>query len=175
MRIPMNVGEAREKRAVGILLAHAHLHGNVIFVAKRLKIGMFVKEAVENVAPGAPLAAYFDENVFAGFFRLPARSIQVFFRMATIPVAIRKKRSEEHTSELQSRLHLVCRLLLEKKKKRTSSHATSGSCSSWSYTNTSRITSGPCQSRLRVLSSRPGECRMSHEAAWDLRFSQLNV
>src|SRR2546422_4981830 len=28
-------------------------------------------------------------------------------------------RSEEHTSELQSRLHLVCRLLLEKKKKRT--------------------------------------------------------
>src|SRR2546429_6666713 len=27
-----------------------------------------------------------------------------------------EKRSEEHTSELQSRLHLVCRLLLEKKK-----------------------------------------------------------
>src|SRR2546429_1337711 len=30
-----------------------------------------------------------------------------------------EKRSEEHTSELQSRLHLVCRLLLEKKKKQT--------------------------------------------------------
>src|SRR2546422_8008201 len=30
----------------------------------------------------------------------------------------RSGRSEEHTSELQSRLHLVCRLLLEKKKKR---------------------------------------------------------
>src|SRR5256884_3758937 len=29
-------------------------------------------------------------------------------------------RSEEHTSELQSRLHLVCRLLLEKKKKHAS-------------------------------------------------------
>src|SRR2546422_5052434 len=29
-------------------------------------------------------------------------------------------RSEEHTSELQSRLHLVCRLLLEKKKKKNS-------------------------------------------------------
>src|SRR2546422_5557384 len=29
----------------------------------------------------------------------------------------RRPRSEEHTSELQSRLHLVCRLLLEKKKK----------------------------------------------------------
>src|SRR5690625_6649479 len=31
---------------------------------------------------------------------------------------LRKKRSEEHTSELQSRGHLVCRLLLEKKKKK---------------------------------------------------------
>src|SRR2546422_8618915 len=31
----------------------------------------------------------------------------------------RLDRSEEHTSELQSRLHLVCRLLLEKKKKNT--------------------------------------------------------
>src|SRR6266436_2390396 len=31
-------------------------------------------------------------------------------------------RSEEHTSELQSRLHLVCRLLLEKKKKKKLSH-----------------------------------------------------
>src|SRR5687768_17993862 len=32
-------------------------------------------------------------------------------------ISARSKRSEEHTSELQSRLHLVCRLLLEKKKK----------------------------------------------------------
>src|SRR2546429_7133206 len=30
-----------------------------------------------------------------------------------------RRRSEEHTSELQSRLHLVCRLLLEKKKRYT--------------------------------------------------------
>src|SRR3712207_7965139 len=36
------------------------------------------------------------------------------------PVAVRplrQRRSEEHTSELQSRQYLVCRLLLEKKKK----------------------------------------------------------
>src|SRR2546422_6053017 len=32
------------------------------------------------------------------------------------------RRSEEHTSELQSRLHLVCRLLLEKKKKYHNPH-----------------------------------------------------
>src|SRR5689334_24719882 len=30
----------------------------------------------------------------------------------------RNRRSEEHTSELQSQFHLVCRLLLEKKKKK---------------------------------------------------------
>src|SRR2546429_4739937 len=40
----------------------------------------------------------------------------------SVPSAVRMlvtaERSEEHTSELQSRLHLVCRLLLEKKKKR---------------------------------------------------------
>src|SRR2546429_5681001 len=41
------------------------------------------------------------------------------------PAADRQRlgdRSEEHTSELQSRLHLVCRLLLEKKKKHTLEH-----------------------------------------------------
>src|SRR2546422_7542976 len=34
----------------------------------------------------------------------------------TRQLVARVQRSEEHTSELQSRLHLVCRLLLEKKK-----------------------------------------------------------
>src|SRR2546429_6730748 len=37
-------------------------------------------------------------------------------RKTVEPLAV-EFRSEEHTSELQSRLHLVCRLLLEKKKK----------------------------------------------------------
>src|SRR5437762_1168669 len=34
------------------------------------------------------------------------------------PVALLRERSEEHTSELQSPMYLVCRLLLEKKKKK---------------------------------------------------------
>src|SRR2546422_7898610 len=38
----------------------------------------------------------------------------------TVGAAAQVTRSEEHTSELQSRLHLVCRLLLEKKKRRLS-------------------------------------------------------
>src|SRR3712207_7507620 len=37
-------------------------------------------------------------------------------------------RSEEHTSELQSRQYLVCRLLLEKKKKSSLQHSTSRYC-----------------------------------------------
>src|SRR3712207_7429714 len=39
---------------------------------------------------------------------------RVMARIAIIP----RRRSEEHTSELQSRQYLVCRLLLEKKKKK---------------------------------------------------------
>src|SRR2546422_3164616 len=48
-------------------------------------------------------------------------------RMTYVPIRAAKNmtsearntRSEEHTSELQSRLHLVCRLLLEKKKQKS--------------------------------------------------------
>src|SRR2546429_3314385 len=43
----------------------------------------------------------------------------------------RSGRSEEHTSELQSRLHLVCRLLLEKKKKPCPSPSPSDHCYSY--------------------------------------------
>src|SRR2546429_4046746 len=41
---------------------------------------------------------------------------------STMPQKRNPIRSEEHTSELQSRLHLVCRLLLEKKKKNEHLH-----------------------------------------------------
>src|SRR5689334_23800952 len=44
----------------------------------------------------------------------PGLSVIISARFAT--------RSEEHTSELQSQFHLVCRLLLEKKKKKTMKH-----------------------------------------------------
>src|SRR2546422_1358432 len=50
-----------------------------------------------------------DDHLHAGTFRAALESGGV--------------RSEEHTSELQSRLHLVCRLLLEKKKKKKQQEA----------------------------------------------------
>src|SRR5215510_15849150 len=45
-----------------------------------------------------------------------AAQVSVTSAMASSPSSSRHARSEEHTSELQSRGHLVCRLLLEKKK-----------------------------------------------------------
>src|SRR5258707_4093068 len=70
--------------------------------------------------------------------KLPCVAVGVFGRFSTvcwnsmfmnryiglvlITSARDQDRSEEHTSELQSRQYLVCRLLLEKKKKYTSCH-----------------------------------------------------
>src|SRR5687768_18105595 len=48
--------------------------------------------------------------------RLPERQRARSVEHHLLDDALRLARSEEHTSELQSRLHLVCRLLLEKKK-----------------------------------------------------------
>src|SRR3712207_8029366 len=52
------------------------------------------------------------------FRRVPVPSVHSGTRCAADPhEGARVRRSEEHTSELQSRQYLVCRLLLEKKKK----------------------------------------------------------
>src|SRR2546422_2763629 len=50
------------------------------------------------------------------FFALAAHAGEDRLAAAAPPSLRRLVRSEEHTSELQSRLHLVCRLLLRKKK-----------------------------------------------------------
>src|SRR2546422_4903307 len=46
------------------------------------------------------------------------RDVDLAVGRPIVPAHTGRGRSEEHTSELQSRLHLVCRLLLEKKKKK---------------------------------------------------------
>src|SRR2546429_5086503 len=58
---------------------------------------------------------------YTTLFRSRAESLRMSPQtgLLTSMVAVAPGRSEEHTSELQSRLHLVCRLLLEKKKKTT--------------------------------------------------------
>src|SRR2546422_3085949 len=53
-----------------------------------------------------------------GYSQMGIEDIACVRALPNIPVIQPADRSEEHTSELQSRLHLVCRLLLEKKKKK---------------------------------------------------------
>src|SRR2546422_6713102 len=68
----------------------------------------------KNFAPGAKVS----------FSNPGIRVLETTVQKST-ELAARIQRSEEHTSELQSRLHLVCRLLLEKKKKKTNSKSPS--------------------------------------------------
>src|SRR2546422_7599161 len=59
------------------------------------------------------LGALLYAGMFTGLGYLFSAELE---RMAEGALRLGEWRSEEHTSELQSRLHLVCRLLLEKKK-----------------------------------------------------------
>src|SRR5438874_3414288 len=57
-------------------------------------------------------------------FRLRSRFLRISrSEVETFLAGMRAMRSEEHTSELQSRRDLVCRLLLEKKKKKAAEYA----------------------------------------------------
>src|SRR2546429_3022824 len=55
-------------------------------------------------------------TLFRSVTTVGAAGAQNVTRFAVRGIVLDMFRSEEHTSELQSRLHLVCRLLLEKKK-----------------------------------------------------------
>src|SRR2546429_3008839 len=80
-----------------------------------------------SISPGGEHLVLYD-GVFGLCNRLNnfvlARDTRAVFDFASLQSTVGRstlarfgrKRSEEHTSELQSRLHLVCRLLLEKKK-----------------------------------------------------------
>src|SRR2546429_3459653 len=80
--------------------AHSHIKpSNIMAIGDQLKLSSDTAVPLGETRPAyRPLDAY--DAPEAG----------------SAPVAP-SSRSEEHTSELQSRLHLVCRLLLEKKKK----------------------------------------------------------
>src|SRR3712207_7979867 len=65
---------------------------------------------IPGIRPGRPTAEYL--NFVLSRITLPG---SVYLGLIAV-------RSEEHTSELQSRQYLVCRLLLEKKKKKNSKH-----------------------------------------------------
>src|SRR2546422_2140953 len=81
-----------------------------------------------SVSPALPTTTLAPERSNHRLIDLPKRKLAVAVTASTawVPSGLtvaageqwKLTRSEEHTSELQSRLHLVCRLLLEKKKKK---------------------------------------------------------
>src|SRR5438876_6020833 len=75
-------------------------------------------EAVEGLLEGG-VDLLLVETVFD---TLNAKAALVAIEQALEGHGLRLPRSEEHTSELQSPVHLVCRLLLEKKKQMTRTH-----------------------------------------------------
>src|SRR2546429_935799 len=64
-----------------------------------------------------PRSTLFPYTTLFRSVRIAGGDSHVLFIILNALVVCLECRSEEHTSELQSRLHLVCRLLLEKKKK----------------------------------------------------------
>src|SRR3989440_5877273 len=72
-----------------------------------------LREALMRIAPGEYIFEDVMDDDGAGTTNIPIK-----LRITVPPHGSNRKRSEEHTSELQSRSDLVCRLLLEKKKKK---------------------------------------------------------
>src|SRR5690606_40913627 len=71
----------------------------------------------QDAVVGHDLGVFFEGFELVGEAHHPAMGVRAADGDAKEPA--RQDRSEEHTSELQSRENLVCRLLLEKKKKYT--------------------------------------------------------
>src|SRR2546430_6930933 len=83
--------------------------------------------AVLSILPSFPRSASAQDTLPVGYGTLKRDDIVVRFatdqlEIQVLPLA---ERSEEHTSELQSQSNLVCRLLLEKKKKNNTAFYTS--------------------------------------------------
>src|SRR3989454_2339054 len=70
-----------------------------------------------------PYTTLFRSSLAGEVYEEPLHKQPVFEKYRPGPLLVAEDRSEEHTSELQSPCNLVCRLLLEKKKKKTASRS----------------------------------------------------
>src|SRR3989449_1400353 len=110
---------------------HEGIEPDVLLAAKGLGSGMpigaiIAKESIMKWQPGAH-GSTFGGNPVCCAAALATLDVVERELLPNVPrlgerllagaKRLQEKRSEEHTSELQSRLHLVCRLLLEKKKR----------------------------------------------------------
>src|SRR2546422_4537615 len=98
--------------AAQIAMCETRLRMGAIIAARRCSVNLTPVSAGNNVKPAMPIYEYRCTECHTRFSQ--QQGIEEHGRKRP---ACPKCRSEEHTSELQSRLHLVCRLLLEKKNK----------------------------------------------------------
>src|SRR2546430_3302907 len=90
------------------------------------------------------VSRYRKEQTGTGSTAKSGQAVQAAPHMTKMPLPPNMKRSEEHTSELQSQSNLVCRLLLEKKKKhRNTLHPLSRYVGPRDYTYLRDVTSLP--------------------------------
>src|SRR6266480_1366478 len=105
------------KKSASIVARGAHLPSTgAALKVKLMRVFRTSPSKIPRLAPGCPVHPGIGtgQAAISAFWPCPKelnspRSLNI--------VALTKPRSEEHTSELQSHVNLVCRLLLEKKKK----------------------------------------------------------
>src|SRR5690349_18903334 len=121
--IPFLIFE-KQFEQLGIWLAEGHASGwaSAATIGSLLALDVFLPVPSSIVSTGAGVLLGFWRGAIVIWVGMTLGCVigYIFGAYAAIP-ARRLVRSEEHTSELQSRRDLVCRLLLEKKKKETKS------------------------------------------------------
>src|SRR5256884_8791871 len=99
------------------ILAYALFYPAVEFLSFAT-IALIFWDGGNRILHGAfTIGVLIEFTMYAQRFFRPIQDLSEKFNILQSAMADCRMRSEEHTSELQSRLHLVCRLLLEKKKK----------------------------------------------------------
>src|SRR5690625_6887363 len=83
---------------------------------KNPSVSVMINRVMGNIHPGATILMHPTESVAQGLENLIDEMKHEKYKIGTIEDLL-STRSEEQTSELQSRGHIVCRILLEKKRK----------------------------------------------------------
>src|SRR5690554_7529766 len=102
---PTGCGIAASAALAGVSYAEAKQKANALGIYAADTALWSETEHVRALLREFGISASSEETPFKSWESLPDKAL----------MAIKWRRSEEHTSELQSRPHLVCRLLLEKK------------------------------------------------------------
>src|SRR5256884_3782448 len=129
------------------------------------------KFIVESMSGGVALIDY-DRDGWPDIYFTNAQSVEMALHGRKARSALNHNRSEEHTSELQSRLHLVCRLLLEKKKtQKRAPNCAAFSRSGWVF-RTARCRSRPARPGGASGTSSFGRPRRGHRRGESIHYER---